>query len=212
MARNPKLYTRTVTGSPPVVAAELRDQLSLADTSQDGFLTAVLAAVVEFGEKYTNKDFRANTYQMLADCFFDRADGNEPSLPYYAREDRSRMALEIRRAPVRSVSTVEYLRDGNWVAVPNTVWYTKIGTQVAEVLLRPGQDWPTDGDELEQSVRVTFTTQAVECIDMIKVAILQQAAYLYENRGDCGDASTMAESITGSGAALIYNMIRTARV
>ena len=94
--------------------------------------------------------------------------------------------------------------------VASSVYYLKHLTQLDEILLVDGEDWPTDTDEREQAITIEFTAKAyTQGLDRFNNAVMRFVAYLYENRGDC---TCDDESASASGASLILGQLRIARV
>ena len=107
------------------------------------------------------------------------------------------------------VDSVTHLVDAAPVTVLNTDYYLKKLTQSSEILLFDDKQWPTDTDDREQAIEVTFTTKAYRCLEEIVNAIKLHVANLYTNRGDCPDSESAA---VNSGATLFYDQFRIARV
>ena len=162
--------------------------MKITSSAEDDVIKSIINMATTFGEKYTGRDFRANTWTLLLDCFGAR--------------------IELRRDPVATITFVKHLVSDSQVTVATSVYYLKKGVQSSEILLQDGQDWPTDTDEREQAIEIEFVTEAYRCIDQIKEAMLRHIAYLYTNRGDCDTKNAAIES----GASFIYDQFRIARV
>lgn len=189
------LYILDTAGPVPVSLANMKTYLKLTATSDDALLTEMLSAATTWGEKYTHKDFRANTWQLLIDVFLDR--------------------ICIRRAPVASITSVEYLVSGSFNTVDASVYYLKKSLQFSEILLNEDQSWPTNKDEREQAIQIEFVTETYRDTDAIATAIKRHVAYWYTNRGDCGGnggSCDCDQAAKGSGVTSIYNQFRTSRV
>ncbi len=191
-----QVYVRTVEGDSPVKIDEARDHLRLHTDDDDDLVSPLILAALDAAESYTRRDFRANTYNLLLDEFTNRI---------CLRRD----VVDVIDSVTRIVATVV-------TAVPTSVYYLKRGVQASEILLQDGQTWPTDVDDREQAIVVTFTTKAHGRLESAKSAILRLVAHLYENRGDCAvitSGGTAALNVVrASGAGAILDQFRVSRV
>ena len=188
-------YTLTTPGTVPVALVDMKKYMKVTSASDDDLITLMLAAATTWGENYTGREFRANTWTLLIDAFEER--------------------LFLRRAPIASITSIKYLLANVWTAVANTVYYLKNGTQSSEILLQEDQDWPDDVDEREAAIEIVFVTESYRDTDAIKSAIMRHVAYWYKNRGDCGGSGSGCscdDAAKGSGVTMIYDQFRIARV
>lgn len=188
------VYQLQSSGASPVTLAEAKAALRVTGTSEDTLIQSIIDACTEWGESYTRRSFRAQTWTLLLDEFAYR--------------------IEIRRQIVDAITSITHLVTGSPVTVASTVYYLKQTPQGAEVLLAYGQDWPTNTDEQEQAITVNFTTAAwTRHSNLIQEAILKHVAAMYANRGDCVDGTcTAADFARSSGARALYDMFAIARV
>jgi uncharacterized phiE125 gp8 family phage protein len=186
-----EVYSLVTRAESPVTVDEVRSWLRDPPTADNTLLQLLINVATDWAEKYTARELRANTWDLLLDEFSTR--------------------ICLQRDPVASITSITYLQDENPTPVPvaSSVYYLKTLTQFAEVLLLEDQDWPTDVEDQEQAITVRFVTQAHPCLDQAKLAILRLVAWLYENRGDCEDATTAAKK---SGAAFLLDQFRIGRV
>lgn len=189
-----QLYTLTSQGTIPVSLDEAKAHLKVTNTKDDVLLTSLLEAVAEFAEIYTGRELRANTWTLEIDDFVDR--------------------ICIRKDPVVSITTVTRLVATVATVVSASVYYLKKGVQSQEILLSDGQTWPTDVDDREQAIVITFLTEAHAAIEQARQGILRHVAYLYENRGDCdlSVSGIVGDSAKLSGAAALYSQFRISRI
>ncbi len=187
-------YELTTAGAPPLDVETTKGYLRLSTRADDVNVALMVRAALLHGESYTGRDFRANTWTLLKDDFEDR--------------------ICLLRSPVASVTSVERLVNGTFVAVAPSTYYLKKATQFSEILLESGQAWPTDADDKEHRVRVVFVTQAVRELDVATLAMLKHIAFMNENKGDCDVnlPTVVAEAARASGADSLYDQIRIARV
>ncbi len=186
---NDAVYEFVSKEASPVNPATMKTYMKVTTAADDTVIQAMIDAATEWGEKYTGRDFRKKVWLLLLDCFTDR--------------------IELRRDPVNTVTTVEHLVSASFVTVDAAVYYLKKLTQSSEILLNVDQSWPTDTDEREQAIKITFETKGYRCQDSIISAIERHVAFWYRNRGDCSDCGKAAE---GSGVTSIYDQFRISRV
>jgi uncharacterized phiE125 gp8 family phage protein len=178
----------------PLTLAEVKDHLILdiADTSEDDYLNFLIDAVAEFGEKYVRRDFITRTYETYRDDFCD--------------------SLELRKNPVQSVSKVERLVDDVLTEVPTTVYFATLSNTYPHLSLKVSQSWPTDADNIEQAVKITFVAgfgdDSTDIPDKYKNAMLAHIAFIYENRGDCEGDGGEIELLMPKTTKLIYDTCR----
>ncbi len=183
-------YELVIAGDSPVTLAIMKSYLRVTSTVDDTLIQSMIDAATEWGEKYTSRDFREKTWNLLMDCFF------EP--------------IELRRSPVASIESIKYLDEDNVEqTVATTVYYLKKQTQFSQVWLQPDQEWPDDVNERQQSITIQFKTAAYYCINEIIEAIERTVAYWYRNRGDCSNCKSAVEA---AGVTGIYDQFRISRI
>jgi len=190
------VYTRTEVGTVPVNCVDFKTHIKLPQVvvADDGLITSMLSAATNWGEKYTRREFRDNTYELRFDRFPSRS-------------------ICLRRDPVETITSIKYLVGGVETTVDSSIYYLLKDVQVSWIVLNDEEEWPTDGDEetigLMGRVFVEFTTQAYSCEDgKLTEAILRHASALYSERGDC----TIEQAATKSGATEFYNQFRIVRI
>ena len=149
----------------------------------------MIDACTSWGEQYTSKEFRANNYNLLLDCFSSR--------------------ITICRAPVDTINSIEHLVDDSFVTVSTDLYYLKRNLNSAEIILRSDKSWPTNTDEVDHAIRISFTTMAYYDTPTILQALKRHCLYMYMNRGDCDDLDDGARK---SGAADMYGVFRKQRI
>ena len=187
--RNVAVYQRVSAAASPVLLATMKSYLKITTTADDTLIQSMIDAATEWGEKYTGRDFRAITWDLLLDCFTDR--------------------IELRRDPVASITSVQHLVSDSLVTVASTVFYLKKLVQSSEILLNEDQEWPTDTDNREQTIEIRFVTEGFQCQESIIDGIQRHVAMWYRNRGDCPDVKTSAKN---AGVTAIYDQFRISRV
>ena len=186
---NTKVYERVTVDDSPVSLAVMKSYLKITTTSDDALIQSMIDASTEQGEKYTGRDFRPITWDLLLDEFTNR--------------------IALMRDPVATITTVERLVSDVFVAVASTVFYLKKLVQSSEILLNEDQEWPDDADNREQVVKIRFVTEGYRCQESIIEAIQIMVAFWYRNRGDC---SSCKEAATRTGATVIFDQFRISRV
>lgn len=185
-----RLYELVAYAASPVLLATAKSYMRVTSTTDDAFIQSLIDTVTAWSESYTGRQFRENTWQLLLDEFADR--------------------IDINKTPIKEITSITHIVSGVPVIVDASTYYLKQLTQLGEVLLVDGQDWPTNTDEREQAIVVYFTTKAyTRALDRFSQAVLMFVTYLYENRGDC---SCDSGSASASGASLILGQFRIDRV
>ena len=188
-----ELYTRITPGTIPVTvegATGLKEYLKVDTDADDDLLSQLAEVVTDFAEQYTRRDLRANTWTLQLDTFPTR--------------------ICLRRDPVASITSITYLDDADAPqTVTASVYTLKKGVQRSEIILLPDQEWPSLVTDQEQHITVTFVTEATTALEQAVVGIKEMVAYLYENRGDCRVDASAAKA---SGATLLWDMLKVAKV
>ncbi len=198
-----RAYTYKVTVPPatlPIDLATVKGYLKVTSTSDDALITSLIESATDFAEKLTRRDFITRTYATFRD-FFPRWCDSEG---YYAcgflpviRTNTfttfgGNTGFNLRRSPLQSVTSVQYLVDNVLTPVPTTIYYNTLETDYSEVLTLQDQLWPENGDIRLQAITITFISgfgnAPANMPDWIQTGLLQHIAMMYENRGDCMDA------------------------
>ncbi len=190
--QNYQLYELVVLGPSPVTLAEMKAYLGIVNNINDVLIQSLINSCTSWGELYTGREFRANQYDLLIDSFPTR--------------------IELRKNPIDVINSIQYISDSIFVVVDNTIYYLKSGVQISEILLRSGDEWPQDVDEIEQAVKINFLTKAVDArkLEIAKSAIERHVAYMYENRGDCVDCGSCS-GVDAANVDVLYNFMRIPR-
>lgn len=190
--QNYQLYQLITLGPSPVTLAEMKLYLGIVNNINDALIQSLIDSCTAWGEIYTARDFRVNVYDLLIDSFPTR--------------------IELRKNPVNIINNIQYIRGGIFVVVDDSIFYLKNGVQISEILLNVGEEWPQDVDEIEQAVKINFSTKAVDArkIVMAENAIKRHVAYMYENRGDCVDCGSCS-GVDAANVDVLYNFMRIPR-
>ena len=191
------VYTLVTSGTVPVSLDDMKKYMKVTSASDNDLITEMLSAATTWGEGYTGREFRANTWQLLKDAFEDR--------------------ICIRRDPVDTITFIKHLVLAAQETVAASGYYLKKNAQNSEILLNEDESWPTDTDDREQVIEIEFVTKSYRDTDAIATAIKRHVAFWYKNRGDCGGSGSGAgcscgDAAKGAGATAIYDQFRIARV
>lgn len=179
--------TYLVTSKPEcdvVPLTEMKDYLRISTTVDDNLIESLIQAGVGIAEKFMRRDIITTTYENYRESFF---------------ED-----LTLRRAGFKSVTSVEYLKDGTYQTMATSNYTVSIGGsygQICEIESVPSIDHDCN------AVRITFTTgfgdDPDQIPEQIKTAIKIYVAFMYENRGDCNCGTE--SGFPAQGEALLGN-------
>jgi len=181
-------YELSIVGTLPITVKRAKSYLKVETDEDNILLQDMIATTVRFAERYMGRDLRQNTWKLIIDKFTDR--------------------ICLRKSQVRSITNVKYTVDAALVTIANTVYYLKKGYGFSEVLLQDGKTWPTDLDEIEAGIQITFITEIPRHIEQYKLGVLEHIAFLYQNRGDCDVDSAAVKS----GAVQLYGQGRIQRI
>lgn len=184
------VYTLLVKAVSPVSLPDMKTFLKVFVAADDTVIQGILDTATDWGESYTGRDFRANSWELLLDEFTD--------------------PIILNRNPVDSITSVEHLVSAAYVAVTATDYYLKKLVQSSEILLVVGKSWPTNTDDREQAIKVEFLTEfGLVYQDRAIDAIKRHVSFMYSNRSDCPD---ITEAAFEAGSAPIYDQFRIARI
>ncbi|MGD9276245.1 MAG: head-tail connector protein [Candidatus Pacearchaeota archaeon] len=192
MERAYSYHIITPPATTPVTLAEVKEHLKLdpTDTSQDTYLTFLIKAATKFGEDYTRRIFINTGFRTYRDFF--------------------ECCIKLRRSKLQSLDLYEYLVDSLFTTVTSTLYYVTDEVDFSKIVLKNDQHYPIDIDEQLQAIKIEFTagygTSETDVPDDIRLALLNHLAAVYENKGDCDQASIMKLLPATSNA--IYQMYR----
>lgn len=184
-----KSYIYKVTVAPvnlPISLALLKEHLKLdsSDTSQDDYLTIIIKAVAGYCEDYTRRTLINTTYETY-------------------RDDFSSECMQLRRSPLSSLTKIEYLVSDVLTTVSSATYYITDSQSYPVIYIKENEVFPTDIDDRKQSVVITFVAgygaDDTSIPDDLKIALLNHAAKMYENRGDCSE-----DVVSGNGFVKSY--------
>lgn len=167
----------------PLTLTQVKEHLRIdvTDTTDDDYLNVLIDVATDYAEKYTKRDFITRTWRTYRDCF-----------PYVNNYNCSGYdsVFVLRKAPVQSITSVEYLdSDNNTQAFDSSNYYIPKTNRFTQIVLDKNKSWPSDISDRKQSVIITFVSgygdADTDVPDSLKQAMLLMIANLYTNRGDC---------------------------
>ncbi len=158
----------------PYTGIDSSNSLILID-SEDTQLLLISHAVQEYAELYTRRDFLIKQYVTFRDNFNFIGQINT-----------------LRRSKLISIDRVTYLVNGVCTTVDPLIYYAVTDNDYGAIALRQCSQWPTDGDIRFQDVRIYFTVGYGDSFRNIPkdllMGMLNHAAAMYMNRGDCSES------------------------
>lgn len=195
--RNTQVETYFVTVPPaelPISLALVKEhlKLSLLDNTQDQYLTLLIKASSDFFEKYTNRTLINTTF-----------------ITYY---DKFRQSFELFKSKLQTVESFEYSSDGSLVSVDPSIYYVTQEDTYSRIIIPYITNFPKNVDDIYQAISVEFIAGYGETQDDIpsdiQLALLNQIAYMYENRGDCDFCGCSDLQMLPINVQNIYNQYR----
>jgi len=185
----------------PVTLEELKDHMRITEVDDDKVLAGMIVAARQGAEKYTKRSLVEQTWKMKMDSFpyGNRGPWFEGVVQGPVSSARNCRQILIPIPPLKSVTHIKtysntdvettFDSDNYQVSTYNGL-YAKPG----KITLRDGVVWPTfernaDGIEIQF---ISGYGEPDDVPELIKLAIKEEAAYRYENRGDCGDIGSSA--------------------
>jgi len=171
-ARDTQPATYEIITSPailPISLSYVKEQLRLDtdDTSEDDYLTSLIAAVRDHFESFTNRTLINTQYRTFRSVFFE--------------------AFELRKSKLKSLDSFQYLVNGSFEDVDNSIYYNTIENDYSRIIFQDYLSIPLDKDDKFQSIRIDFTVGYGDSQDEINYdicqALVQEINYLYANSG-----------------------------
>jgi uncharacterized phiE125 gp8 family phage protein len=154
----------------PITIDMLKAHIRIDDpNAQVDYLNVLIQAVTRIAEDYCNVSFIRQAWRTSRDNF-------------------AQVAIELRKGSFYSLQAFKYLVDGVYIDVPITDYYVSLDAGYSQIRLRYNQEYPQNIDLRNNSVVIDFTAglaadQANVPADL-KLALLNHAAFAYENRGN----------------------------
>ncbi len=193
------LYTITVPPAElPVTLAEAKAFMKITSTAEDTLINALIQAATDQLESYTGQFFVERTVQGI---FSSLLIAKTEVYPY----------VKIRRAPLKSVTSVQVSSEGSFV---DEEYQIKKHNHGFSRILFPSFD--TSIDDTPYPLQIVFVAgygAAADVPDQVKIAIMEYVNFLYRNRGDCLDAGACGVlNQSGGIPPLIKSLVSSFRI
>jgi len=156
----------------PITRDEAKSWMRDIPDADNLIVDICIAAAVDQGEKYTNRNFISRTYEG----FFSCAEYSRYEIGLY---------IQVSRNPILSISSFEYMSNGSLVAVPSDNYELKqVSSGFPRIIF---SELPNYDADVVYPFKLTFISGFGAAADVpagIKMALLKHVAFLYENRGD----------------------------
>jgi uncharacterized phiE125 gp8 family phage protein len=165
---------KTAATEQPVTLVEVKAWCKITHTTEDDMITALIVSATEKAEKYTNRVFVTRTFT-----------GYLSGLDWSCRYEVGPY-IELRRAPLGSVTTVKVTEDDSLETVSSDDYNVKETGGFPRIVFEEINDQP---DRIPYPYQVEFTAgygAAAAVPGAIKTAIMETVCYWHQNRGDCG--------------------------
>lgn len=134
------------------------------------YLQALIDAVTRIGEDYCNLSFLQQKWRTYRNNF-------------------DQMAIELRKGYFVSLDKFQYLKDGNYIDVDSDIYYISKQQAYNQIKLQQNKDYPyNDIDMQDNAILIEFTAGIARNQEDVpfdlKLALLNHAAFAYENRGN----------------------------
>ena len=179
----------------PITLEEVKGALRIDESSDDDLIAVMITAARTAAEDYTRRAFITQTYKMYLD---NLPRGNKEAwwdgvrqLP--VTEISGQTSLELPKPPLISVTHLKSYSDTDVATTFSTGSYyvsTYAGDFAANgaITLRVGAAWPAFV-RLKDGIEIQFVcgygANRFDVPQQIRMALIQEACFLYENRGSC---------------------------
>lgn len=201
-------YTLDLVTAPaiePITVAEVKNVVRVDHTDDDTLIGFLITAARTNAEAFTRRAFITQTWKLFMDNFFGRTNypWNSGNYSHHSNIFPGGFdSIEIPMAPLLSVTHLKTYDDADVAttfAASNYFVSVKSGdfVQPGSLTLRESTVWPTV-NRVKDGVEIQFVagygTSATDVPQQIRMAIQEEAAFLYNNRGSC-DAKTVNSGI-----------------
>jgi hypothetical protein len=186
----------------PITLDEAKVQARIDHDDDDALLEGFIGAAREWCEQFTSRVFITQTWRLTLDRFpvpgVMQPGSNHMVQPIHLGLAPSMIGplqpveIELRRSPVRSIDKLSYIGlGGASVLLTDQQYIADLEAEPARVFPPASGSWPSTASR-PAAVTIEFTAgygdAPADVPKSIKFAILIYVAWLYENRGDTGDA------------------------
>ncbi len=173
----------------PLTVAEVKLYLRVSNTADDALIEELIETASLCCESYTRRVLITKTFRTYRDCWLR---------PY----------IELRKSPLQSIESVKYYDTENVLQTLDASNYytTDEPDYYSKILYTQDATLPSLYKRL-QAIEIEFKAGYGDTADDIpadlKLAMKQHIAMMYENRGDCADAT--CSNMLPATAKNIYN-------
>lgn len=169
--------------SEPITLEEARTFLKLTSNTEDAIVAICIKQAREWAEKVTGRALLSQTVAQYWDYWPVQC----PILGVRKFLQQHMDVFLLALSPVQSVTNIQYKDDnGAWQTLAASNYATDLVSEPARIMYTESADLPTLG-ALPNAVKVTYVagySATANVPAQIKAAMLQQIAFLYENRED----------------------------
>lgn len=204
----------TAPATEPITLAEAKEQLRIDTSDEDTYITNLIIAARELAEKFTRLSFIDTTWRIFFDQYpFLRSQngyvGSYGSDLFYG--NASAREIFLPRGEIQSVTSVKVYDDSDVSAtIASSNYFVSAYNQGSQGYLSFRKNFTLPiinrvKDGLEIEYVAGFGSSASDVPQGIKQGLLEQVAFMYENRGDCDCSSMSKESVRWLGR---YKVVR----
>lgn len=192
---NYRLDLVTAPASEPITASEVKAFLRIDGSDEDALIASLITVAREKAESYTSRAFITQTWKAYLDCWPVGKgkwwDGVR-QLPI-SEIQGEKQSLEIPMPPLQSITHIKTYDDADVASTFSASYYyvsvySGERAQKGRVTLRDVATWPVytrNADGIEIQFVAGYGSSASDVPTQIRQAIIQEVAYLYENRNAC---------------------------
>ena len=182
-----------------ISVTDMKLYLRIDTSTEDLLIEMLIKSAVDVAEKLMNRSILETVWTNL------RSDIEQD--------------LTLRRAEFLALNSIEYMKDGSYVALDSDNYQIATGgiyAKVWEIELADSCDAHPEAIKIE--FKTGYGASASSVPESIITAIKQHVAYMFENRGDCFEFSDGTDSILNAEkllpitCALVYKMHRVVDV
>ena len=161
----------------PVTLAEAKAHARIDTTTDDALISNLIIAARQWAERYTGRAFITQTWTLAIDMLLSGKQWPDDA-----------NAINLPRAPLQSVTTVQYYDDSDAATLWATSnYFVDTSREPGRLVLRSGSTWPSP-TRVAYSLIITYVAgygpDGSSVPEPIKAAIRELVGHFYEHRGD----------------------------